>query len=126
MNWTMLVVAVLIVGYLVYRMLPVKGVKSIPPDEVKGLLTKDKTSVQFVDVREPSEFRAGHVAGFKNIPLSQFRSRLNEITNDRPVVLMCRSGSRSQQAARTLVKHGFTDVRNASGGIMAWNSRKAK
>ncbi|GMA60340.1 rhodanese-like domain-containing protein [Alicyclobacillus fastidiosus] len=126
MNWIEVAIVVVVVGYLAYRMLPVKGVKSISPDEVQALLSKDKATVQFVDVREPGEFSTGHVPGFKNIPLSQLKSRLNEMNTERPVVLMCRSGSRSQQAARTLVKQGFTDVRNASGGIMAWKGRKEK
>lgn len=126
MNWTLLVIGVVMVGYLAYRIFPSKGVKSIPSDEVQTLLSKEKATIQFVDVREPGEFRSGHVPGFKNIPLSQLKSRLNEINTERPVVLICRSGARSQQAARTLVKQGFSDVRNASGGMMAWKGRQEK
>ncbi|GMA64264.1 rhodanese-like domain-containing protein [Alicyclobacillus fastidiosus] len=126
MNWIELVIVVVVVGYLAYRMLPAKGVKSVSSEEVQALLSKEKATIQFVDVREPGEFRTGHVPGFKNIPLTQLKSRLNEMDTERPVVLMCRSGARSQQAARTLVKQGFLDVRNASGGIMAWKGRQEK
>lgn len=126
MNWIGIVLLVLIVGFIVSRMLPAKGVQSASPDEVKQLLSKGKATVQFIDVREAGEYREGHVAGFNNVPLSQMKSRWQEIKRDRPVVLMCRSGSRSQQAARILVKHGFSDVRNARGGIMAWKGRTSR
>lgn len=126
MNWTTVVVVIVLIGFVIYRMLPAKGVKSISMDEVKELLAKKTEVAQFVDVREPSEFRSGHVPGFQNIPLGQIRNRVNEIQKDRPVVLMCHSGTRSMQAARTLVKQGFTEVRNVSGGMMAWKSRKGR
>lgn len=126
MNWGAVIMAIVVVGYLVYRMRPAKGVKSISSSDVQTLLVKEKATVQFLDVREPGEFQTGHVQGFKNLPLSQLKARLNEMNVERPVVLMCRSGARSQQAARTLVKKGFKDVRNVSGGIMSWKGRQVK
>lgn len=56
-----------------------------------------------IDVRTPSEFQGGHVAGAKNIPLQQFENRLNEILNiKKPIVLCCASGNRSGQAFHIL------------------------
>ncbi|MBX6353912.1 MAG: rhodanese-like domain-containing protein [Thermoflavifilum sp.] len=107
-------------------MLPAKGVKSIRPDELREMLRDKKAGVQYVDVREPGEFRQGHIDGFRNIPLGQLRSRLGELDRDKPVVVMCHSGMRSTQAARLLVKHGFSDVRNLSGGIAAWNAHRGR
>lgn len=126
MNWIWLALVLVVVGYFVYRMLPAKGVKSIRPDELREMLRDKKAGVQYVDVREPGEFRQGHIDGFRNIPLGQLRSRLGELDRDKPVVVMCHSGMRSTQAARLLVKHGFSDVRNLSGGIAAWNAHRGR
>ncbi len=124
MNWIGLVLVILVIGYLVYRMLPAKGVRSIGIDELKQMLSNKQSSVQYVDVREPGEFRQGHVQGFRNIPLGQLKGRLGELDRDKPVVVMCHSGMRSAQAARILVKNGFSDVRNVTGGMVAWNSHR--
>jgi rhodanese-related sulfurtransferase len=123
-NWIGLVLVILVIGYLVYRMLPAKGVRSIGIDELKQMLSNKQSSVQYVDVREPGEFRQGHVQGFRNIPLGQLKGRLGELDRDKPVVVMCHSGMRSTQAARILVKNGFSDVRNVTGGMVAWNSHR--
>ncbi|MCL6442649.1 MAG: rhodanese-like domain-containing protein [Alicyclobacillus sp.] len=120
MNTLWIMVAVAVIVYMVYRMIPAKGVKSIETDELKELLKDKKNSHQFIDVREAAEYRAGHVPGFKNISLSQIHKRMNDITQDKPVVLMCRSGNRSMQAARILKKNGYNDIINVAGGMMRW------
>jgi queuine tRNA-ribosyltransferase len=74
-----------------------------------------------IDVREPDEWSAGHVAGATLIPLGQLPERLDEIPNDRPVFVMCHSGNRSSRAAALLNEHGF-DVTNVTGGITAWQA----
>lgn len=68
-----------------------------------------------IDVREPHEFMAAHVAGAQNIPLSQFTKGLEafaSIPKGTRLILYCRSGSRSELAARLLKRHGYTDVIN--------------
>ncbi|WP_067620511.1 rhodanese-like domain-containing protein [Alicyclobacillus acidiphilus] len=124
MNWLGLVLVVFVLGYVAYRMLPAKGVRSIRTEELKQMLLSKHPLVQYIDVREPGEFRNGHIQGFRNIPLGQLKRRLGELDRDKPVVVMCHSGMRSAQAARLLVKQGFSDVRNVSGGMLAWNSRR--
>jgi rhodanese-related sulfurtransferase len=115
-----MVVAAIAIVYIVYRMLPAKGGKSLDVDGLNQLLKEQKIDIQFIDVREPTEFQSEHVTGFKNIPLSQIHKRMMEISSDKPVVLMCRSGARSMLAARILKKNGFHDVSNVVGGIMRW------
>ncbi|WAH36440.1 rhodanese-like domain-containing protein [Alicyclobacillus dauci] len=122
MSFVWIVVAVVAVVYVAYRLIPAKGVKSVNIEDLKELLKNKSSGIQFIDVREPGEFRSGHVQGFKNISLSQIHKRLGEIPQDKPVVLMCRSGNRSMQAARILNKHGYTDVTNVVGGMMRWNN----
>lgn len=75
---------------------------------------------QLIDVREPDEFRAGHAAGARNIPLYELRQRLGELPTGKTVLLICQSGSRSWSAQRQLQQLGVTDVRNVLGGTSAW------
>ena len=77
------------------------------------------TTGQLVDVREPSEVATGTLPGAINIPLGQLPSRLAELDRSRRVVLLCRSGARSANAAELLVGAGFTDVVNLVGGMLA-------
>jgi glyoxylase-like metal-dependent hydrolase (beta-lactamase superfamily II)/rhodanese-related sulfurtransferase len=73
-----------------------------------------------VDVREPWEYRQGHVPGAVLIPLGQLSSRLSELDPERPVAVICASGNRSQSAAALLGQRGFKTVYNVSGGTGAW------
>lgn len=64
-----------------------------------------------IDVRTDDEFRGGHVPGAKNIPVHLLPLRLDEVgPRERPVVLYCRSGARSAQAAELLRRSGFLEV----------------
>lgn len=72
-----------------------------------------------LDVRTPEEFANGHLEGAVNISVQELLTRLSEIPRDRPIVLYCRSGNRSNQAALMLQSAGFTDVYDL-GGIIAW------
>ena len=75
--------------------------------------------VCLLDVREPDEWRAGHVDGSLHIPLGQLPARLPEVPRDRPLVAMCRVGARSGHAAAFLAHHGY-EVANLDGGLEAW------
>jgi rhodanese-related sulfurtransferase len=80
-----------------------------------------KESLQLIDVRSAEEYQHdGHIAGAKLIPLPALAQRLAEIARDKPVVVICRSGNRSRAAADVLAGHGFTDISNVQGGMMAW------
>ena len=72
-----------------------------------------------VDVREPAEFREGHVPGAVNIPMGQLTARLGEIDRDRLVHVVCASGNRSSAMADVLTANGF-DAINVAGGTNAW------
>ena len=85
--------------------------------ETADLLLQD--DVQLVDVREPYEFSAGHAPAATSIPLGELSSRAGEIDRDRPVVLVCRAGSRSAMATEALAQAGY-DAHNLTGGMLAW------
>ncbi len=79
--------------------------------------------VQLVDVRTPREFKNGHIARSINIDFSQknvFKMSFQKLDKDKPVYLYCRSGGRSQMAARKLVGMGFTKIYDLKGGFLAW------
>jgi rhodanese-related sulfurtransferase len=75
---------------------------------------------QLIDVREPHEVAEGTLPGAVNIPLGDLVDRVGELDRDRRVVLLCRSGGRSTQAAEYLVGNGFADVVNLAGGMLAY------
>jgi rhodanese-related sulfurtransferase len=75
-----------------------------------------------VDVRTPEEFASGHIAGAVNIPVDELAQRLNEVPQDKPVVLYCRSGNRSGQAAQILDQAGYPQIYDL-GGIVAWTEQ---
>ncbi|MBI5933950.1 MAG: rhodanese-like domain-containing protein [Chloroflexi bacterium] len=77
----------------------------------------------FLDVRELSEWNEFHAPGATLISLGELASRLNEVSRDRPVVVVCRSGNRSQQGRDILLQAGFTDVTSMDGGLNEWRSK---
>ena len=72
-----------------------------------------------VDVREPYEWEAGHIAGAAFIPLGEIIERAGELPSDRPLAMVCRTGSRSGMAADAFHAAGL-DTRNLAGGMVAW------
>jgi phage shock protein E len=79
-----------------------------------------QTGARLVDVRTAGEFAAGHIEGAVNIPVQELESRLAELTpKDAPVVVYCRSGHRSGNAARILKGAGFAAVHDL-GAMSRW------
>jgi len=79
-----------------------------------------RDDVLILDVREQSEYDAGHIPGVTLIPLNDVANRLGEIPKDKPVIVTCRSGNRSGQATDFLRQQGYTNVHNMTGGLNAW------
>jgi rhodanese-related sulfurtransferase len=78
-----------------------------------------RLDVQVVDVRWPNEWDAGRIDGALHIPQDELDDRLDEIDRGRPVVTVCRTGSRSGAAAAELRDEGFA-AENLDGGLEAW------
>ena len=78
---------------------------------------KKKDEVIIIDVRSSEEYKAGHIPNAININVDELESRLNEIEDykDKPVIVYCNSGKKSQDSAEILVNNGFKDVTNAQG-----------
>ncbi|HXQ49971.1 MAG TPA: MBL fold metallo-hydrolase [Stellaceae bacterium] len=80
--------------------------------------------LQILDVREKDEFAGplGHIYGAILIPLGEVAARAGELSRDRPIVAVCRAGSRSAQAVNILKQAGFTDIANLAGGMLRWRA----
>ena len=76
----------------------------------------------FVDVREQSEYDEIHAPRSTLIPLDQLGARMNEIAKfkDQPIVVICHSGKRSQEAVKALREAGFPQATSVTGGMVAW------
>jgi SulP family sulfate permease len=75
-----------------------------------------------VDVREPREFRQGHIPEAQLIPLPTIMSDSVKLPNDRPIILVCRTGRRSRRAAYALQHIGCVNVAVLQGGMQAWEA----
>lgn len=80
-------------------------------------------TAQVVDVREPAEYRAGHVPGAVSIPMGELPGRLNEINRSKPVFVICQAGGRSSAMTDVLLHHGF-DAHSVTGGTAAWTASR--
>jgi hydroxyacylglutathione hydrolase len=85
-------------------------------------LEKRSPDAVVLDVREPVEYTHGHVPGAVNLPQADLASRLDDLPRDRPIVTICRSGSRSYRAAQFLKQAGFDRVVSVKGGTEAWRA----
>lgn len=88
--------------------------------EATRLLNQGTTLV--LDVRDASEFAAGHLPRARHIPLKELASRIEEIGKykERAVLVTCRNGPRSGSASKVLKRAGFSTVYQLKGGIVAW------
>jgi rhodanese-related sulfurtransferase len=105
------------------------------PERLKKLFTADYPTIDvttakamldrqravLLDVRELSEWNAGHAPHARHIPLGAIGARPSEVPTDRPVITVCQSGMRSRRAAAQLTRHGI-DVHNLRGGMHAWST----
>jgi thioredoxin 1 len=86
-------------------------------------LIKSKKDAQLIDVRTPSEFQSGFIAGALNLDINgdDYSRQVASLDKSKPVLVYCLSGGRSASAARGLRQSGFQEVTELEGGIMAWN-----
>lgn len=89
--------------------------KQVSVSEVRDLV---ESGAFIIDAREVPEYNRGHLNGAVNIPLSEFRNRLEEIPTDVPVYIHCRSAQRSYNMTRALLQRGFDNVVNISGSYL--------
>lgn len=96
-----------------------KVVKTISIDEVKEIIDNhdEYKKIQIIDVRTKEEYNESHLKGAKNIPLDNIKD-IN-ISKDTEIIVYCRSGARSREAANILISLGYKNI-NDMGGIINW------
>ncbi|MEW5852590.1 MAG: rhodanese-like domain-containing protein [Myxococcota bacterium] len=97
-----------------------RGFRDVTVQQVHDM----KGRVRVVDVRETAELHGelGHIEGVEHVPLSTVVAAAAPWPRHEEVVVVCRSGGRSGNAAAALVAMGFTRVMNMVGGMLAWNA----
>ncbi len=93
-------------------------IPSLDPVTAKAKLAENPKPY-LLDVRQPDEYREGHIPGATLIPLGELSRRTNELPHDREIICVCHSGNRSGTATRLLISTGFKAI-NLSGGMMGW------
>lgn len=102
-----------------FRLRSTPKVNSISPKQLAQRL-KAGEDLLVLDVRNADEYGRGHIAGSRLMPLHTLSNRFQELTSDKAVICVCRSGSRSKVACEILTAQGFTNVTNLSGGMIKW------
>jgi rhodanese-related sulfurtransferase len=96
-------------------------IEILEPSAYKSAISNN--NVQLIDVRTTREFDSGHIADAINVDVSNrknFQQYFEKLNREKPVYLYCRSGSRSQSAAKLLVQLGFKEIYDLKGGYLNW------
>jgi rhodanese-related sulfurtransferase len=121
------VIAVLIVGACNQKTIEQTPVKEFPNITVADVQKKIKVknNILLLDVRTVTEFDGplSHIAGAVLLPIQELEQRVDELNEhkEKEIIVICRSGNRSQTGTRILISHGFNAV-NMLGGMEAWNA----
>jgi rhodanese-related sulfurtransferase len=114
---------VAVLAALIWNLVADPGGKyAVDPVAATALINHEDAVV--LDVRSMAEYKNGHIVNAINIPLNGLGNNLKQLEKhrDKPILSVCRSGSRSGAACRLLRKQGFEKAKNLRGGMMAWES----
>ncbi len=91
----------------------------------QAVLLINRSDAVVVDVREKKEFESGHIVDALNIPLAKLKQRLSELKKhkDKPLIVVCKIGQHSSEAARMLKEEGYENVYRLTGGITEWKAQ---
>jgi adenylyltransferase/sulfurtransferase len=99
----------------------VMNVPEIKAEELKQRLDAGE-DIYLLDVRDEQEYETSNIGGHL-IPLPELRSRMNELDAKQKIITVCKMGPRGAKAVQLLLKAGFSQVWNLTGGIHAWSDR---
>lgn len=123
-HWELFLALVIILGMIVGEPIlrRAQGYLAVGPMEATGLINHQDAVV--LDIREENEFKEGHILHAMHIPSGRLADRMKELDKyrSRPLITVCRSGSRSGGVCTLLRKNGFTMVYNLEGGLLAWQN----
>src|SRR5699024_7685151 len=117
----LVVATALFVGYVLKKIIPGRNIGQITSEELRVYLNKEnKDYIHFIDVRKPIQYAQFHIPGFRNIPLKEIKKEAANLSKDKKVVLICRTGMQGNEAAKRLKRRGFKDIDNVRGGLSTW------
>lgn len=93
----------------------------ISNEELQKKLENESDNITILDVREAAEFVFNHIPNAVSIPLGELEDRIHELNRENEIFVVCRTGTRSDFAAQTLTKQGFTKVTNVVPGMSEWS-----
>jgi rhodanese-related sulfurtransferase len=96
------------------------AIKEIDATELAQWVNDASHSLRVIDVRQMQEIAQGTVPKAEALPLHTLPAKVNELSPEEKLVLVCRSGARSAQACLFLQQQGFSNVYNLRGGMMGW------
>ncbi len=118
-NWGLIFLACVSGGLLLWPAIA-RGTSGAPLLNTMAATRLINDGAVVVDVREPSEFSAGHLPNAKHIPVGDIDKRAGELPASKPLLVVCASGQRSGKAASLLRKAGRDQVFCLEGGLGAW------
>ena len=95
----------------------------VTPEEMQTILNSE--DVQLIDVRTPEEYSDGHIENSQNIDFKSptFGEDILVLDKSKPVIVYCKSGKRSGNSSKILMKAGFVKVYDLEGGILEWKEK---
>jgi rhodanese-related sulfurtransferase len=115
--------AVVLAGVFLFRPGNSASAEALPREvSVSEAASLREDGAFILDVREPDEWVESHIPGATLIPLGELASRVDEVPQDQEVVVVCRSGNRSQQGRDILLAAGFEQVTSMAGGVNQWKA----
>jgi len=120
----LLLIAVAVVSGLMLIVPMLRGGRGRRVEPQEAVLKMNHEDAIVLDVREAPEYAQGHIPRARHIPLGELARRIGELEKfkDKPIIVACRSGHRSAGACGILAKHGFANVYNLAGGMIAWEA----
>lgn len=99
-------------------------IKVLEPSDFQNAISTNKT-FQLIDVRTKREYASGHIKNAINVDVfdkNTFVKYFEKLDKNKPIYIYCRSGNRSQRAAKILVKMGFEEIIDLKGGYLNWKN----
>jgi rhodanese-related sulfurtransferase len=115
------IVGLALVALIILLVFRLQGQNPLPAEiTVQEAYQKYQEGTFLLDVREQDEWDEYHIPNTTLIPLGQLEGRVNDVPRDQEIVVVCRSGNRSQEGRNILVAAGFENVTSMSGGVNDW------
>jgi rhodanese-related sulfurtransferase len=118
------IIALIVLGVAAIWFTSQSSATSSYPNEISVVdaVAKREAGAFILDVRQPEEWNEFHVPDSALIPLDQLAARINELPQDKEIVIVCRSGNRSAQGREILLDAGFAQVTSMAGGLTQWKA----